>query len=323
MVEHEMRDDGNGSRGALRNLFGERRVHVRSGHESRYVVLSPALQAGVAIGSIALVGLLALASYNAIEGRLALVAQQRTLSALAADEAEAEQTAQELEALRLRHAAAESEIARLTGALAQADDGTEAAAELAAREAELAAARAESRELAAALEQARTAAQAEGTARAAELEAVRAEVTGLRAEIGRLEREAASLRGSAAQARQAPRDPQPEAAPPGSEASSDLRIAIATDPAAQEVRRLQQDLAAAQGVVDALSADLEAAKSPRPGGGPSRPSPIVADLATLKAQLSAASQRVEQLGAGIVVAPEAAPDAPADPVPRPSPPAPR
>ena len=341
-----MRNEGSGRRSRLRNLFAERQVHVRSGHESRYVVLSSALQIGVAAGGLALVVLLALASYDAISGRLAVITQQRELAELTADKADAERTAEQLEALRPRHEAALGEITRLTEALAQAEDDTEASATLAALQAELDAATAENRELAAALEQARVADRADAAqadaAQSTDMEALRAEVTGLRAEIDRLEREAQSLRRTATQAQQAldalqaasgatnPAPPAPLQVPPEDEAAPN-RITIAADPAAQEVRRLQQDLAGAQAAIDALSADLEAAKSPRAGAGPSRPATIAAaDLARLKAQLSAASQRVEQLGASLVAAPEgAAPedvasDTPTDPVlTLPSPPAPR
>lgn len=341
-----MRNEGSGRRSRLRNLFAERQVHVRSGYESRYVVLSPGLQIGVAAGGLALVVLLALASYNAIAGRLALVTQQRALTELAADKAEAERAAEQLEAVRSRHEAAEDEIARLTETLAQAEDDTEASARLAALRAELDAATAENRELVTALEEARVAGQA-GAAQAdanqsTAVEALRAEITGLRAEIERLEREAQSLRRTATQAQEAldalqagtsatnPAPPAPlEALPEDGEAAPN-RITI-SDPATQEVRRLQEDLAGAQAAIEALSADLDAAKNPRPGTGPSRPATIAAaDLASLKAQLSAASRRAEQLGASLVAAPEVAPpedvasDTPTTPVlTLPSPPAPR
>jgi chromosome segregation protein len=207
MVAHM--HNGSGRRSRLRNLFAERRVHVRNGHESRYVVLSPTLQAGVAAGALALVALLALTSYNAISGRLDLATRERELAALGADKALAERAADQAQALQQRNAAAEAEIARLTEALAQTqarDDG-EASARLAALQTELDTATARNRELAAALAEARAAGQAQtaqaGAAPSAEIEALRAEVIGLRAEIDRLEREAESLRRSAAQAREA------------------------------------------------------------------------------------------------------------------------
>jgi chromosome segregation protein len=304
MVAHM--HNGSGRRSRLRNLFAERRVHVRNGHESRYVVLSPTLQAGVAAGALALVALLALTSYNAISGRLDLAARERELAALGADKALAERAADQAQALQQRNAAAEAEIARLTEALAQTqaqarDDG-EASARLAALQTELDTATARNRELAAALAEARAAGQAQaaqaGAAPSAEIEALRAEVTGLRAEIDRLEREAESLRRSAAQAREAlgalqaaPAPGTPPQAPDGGAAAD--RITIAADPAAQEVRRLQQDLADAHAAIDALSA---------------------------------VSERAEQLGS-LVAAPETtvdvASDAPSAPVILPSPPAPR
>ena len=48
------------------DLFAERQVHMRSGNESRYVVLSRPLQIGVAVALLAILGLFATASYNAI-----------------------------------------------------------------------------------------------------------------------------------------------------------------------------------------------------------------------------------------------------------------
>ena len=183
----------------LRDLFAERRVHVRSGVESRYVVLSPALQIGVALGGVALVALLGLASYKAISGQLELVTQQRSLTELAADKAEAETKATRLAALQQDSEAAEREIARLTAALAAAENDGETRDTAAALQAQLAESTAKNQELAAALEQASAARESEAAARSSELEDLRAEVTGLRAEIDRLEREAQSLRRTATQ----------------------------------------------------------------------------------------------------------------------------
>ena len=74
-----MGNDGSGRRSPW-DLFAERQVHMRSGNESRYLVLSRPLQIGVAAGFLAILGLLATASYNAIAKHLELAAQQRALA---------------------------------------------------------------------------------------------------------------------------------------------------------------------------------------------------------------------------------------------------
>lgn len=322
-----MRDDGTAKRTALRDLFAERQVHMRSGHQSRYVVLSPALQVGVAAGGVALAALLILASYGAISGRLAVVEQQRALAELTAQEAAAQEAATQLATLQERSAAAEREITRLNAALAQAQDDSEAMARIETLQSALDAVTADKEALATELGQARAASLAQATERSGEVDALRAEVTGLRAEIGRLEREAESLRRAAGQPLEQT-VPPPTASPgaPAGAAEPGLRITIAAE-RAEEVQQLQRDLARAQAAIAALSADLEAAKNPQPGAGPARPATIAAaDLASLMAQLGAASRRIEQLGTSPVPPADAAPesDAVAEPaLPLPPPPAPR
>ena len=62
---------------AWRQLFAERQIYLRSGEDSRYVVLSPRLQVVVTIGALLLVAGLGLASYGYLAQRSQLVAQDR------------------------------------------------------------------------------------------------------------------------------------------------------------------------------------------------------------------------------------------------------
>jgi hypothetical protein len=313
---------------------------MRSGQESRYVVLSRSLQVGVTVGFLAILALLALASYNAIAKHFALVAQQRAMEELsAASAAQADESAREVAALRQRSEAAEREIERLSAALDQAEAertaavsaSSEAGAKAAELEAALATTMQESRKLATDAEAMRVpeedrpaSGQATGSA---QTQALLAEITGLRAELERVSRETEALRRTAAQAQQALRDaqggvPQAESARAGSpsEPEASPRLVAAASPTAEAVRRLQGDLARAQALVATLSADLAAAR----GAGAGATSDAAADLATLKDQLDAAHQRTEQLGVTLAAGPaQETREAPADPAPLPSPPAPR
>jgi colicin import membrane protein len=331
MVENGMGNDGT-SRRSLWDLFAERQVHMRTGQESRYVVLSRSLQIGVTLGVLAILALLALASYQAIAKHVALVAQERTLEELAARAAQARQAARELAPLRQQSEEAEREIERLRAALDQAQAertaalaaSSEAGAKAAELEAALATTLQERRTPATGVETARAAGEARPASESRQAQALLAEITGLRAELERVDRETAALRRTAAQARQALRDAQgggaatPQA-PPGPQAP--LRLAVAASPATA-VRQLQQDLAGAQASLAALSADLEAAKGAAPGAGTT--TDAAAGLATLKQQLSAAHRRAGQLGLTLASeqAEEVEPAAPA-PAPLPPPPAPR
>ena len=100
------------------NLFAERQVHIRSGEESRYVVVSRPLQIGVATGFLALLALLGLASYHAIATNIALVAQERAQQEeLSESAAREQQAADEMDALRQRSEAAGREVERLSADL--------------------------------------------------------------------------------------------------------------------------------------------------------------------------------------------------------------
>jgi colicin import membrane protein len=329
MVENGMGNDGT-SRRSPWDLFAERQVHMRSGQESRYVVLSRSLQIGVTLGVLAILAVLALASYHAIAKHVALVAKERTLEELAARAAQTERAARELAPLRQQNEEAEREIERLRAALDQAQAertaalaaSSEAGAKAAELEAALATTLQERRKLATDVETARASGEARPAPESRQAQALLAEITGLRAELERVDRETAALRRTAAQARQALRDAQgggeatPQA-PPGPQPP--LRLALAAAPAT-EVRQLQQDLAGAQASLAALSADLEAAKGAAPGDDTA--TDAAAGLATLKQQLSTAHRRAEQLG--LTLASEQAEQAePAAPAPLPSPPAPR
>jgi hypothetical protein len=324
------------------DLFAERQIHMRSGQESRYVVLSRSLQVGVTVGFLAILALLALASYNAIANHFALVAQQRTMEELsAASAAQAHQSARELAALRQQSEAAEREIERLSAALDQAEAArtaavsasSEAGAKAAELEAALAITMQEGRKLATDVEARRASGEdrpaSASTTGSAQTQALLAEITGLRAELERMNREAEALRRTAAQSRQAlaelqSRTPQTTPAQAGSASRPEgsPRLVAAASPPAEAVRRLQGDLARAQALVAALSADLAAAKGAASGAGMA--DDAAADLATLKEQLGSAHRQAEQLGITLAAGQsEEAREAPANPAPLPSPPAPR
>ena len=210
-----MGNDGTGRRSPW-DLFAERQVHMRSGDESRYVVLSRPLQIGVAAGFLAILGLLATASYNAIAKHLELAAQQRALAEQqAASAAQADRSAGELTALRQQNEAARREIEQLTAALDQAQAermeavtaSSAAGATAAELEGALVATTQESQRLAAELAETRASGDSRPgpgpTPGSADTQDLLAEVTGLRAELERVNREAAALRRTATQARQA------------------------------------------------------------------------------------------------------------------------
>jgi hypothetical protein len=338
-----MDHDGTGRRAAW-DLFAERHVHMRSGGESRYVVLSRPLQIGVSAAVLAFLALLGVASYNAIAKHLALLAQERVVTEERALRAVQEhEAAQETASLRLRSEAAEREVDRLNAALEQAQAeraaaitaSTQAASKAAELQAALAATMQESRKLAAEL----AATGAGGDARpdsgsnAASREQLLAEITGLRAELERVNREALALRRSATEARQALRALQggeiqvlsqagPGRAPgqPDPSGTAGPSRPEADAPAADEVRRLQRYLAEARASIASLSADLEALKGS--GAGPA--SDAAVELATLEEQLGAAQQRALQLGLSLAAPPtEQRSDAAPPAAPLPSPPAPR
>ena len=137
-------------------------------------MLSPALQIGVTLGGLAVLVVLALATYNAISGRLDLIDQQRALAALSAQATQAQAAHDQLATLQQRSAEAAAENARLTTALAAAGDDSAARAEVATLQTELADSTAKNQELLAMLDQARGALATEA-ARSRELEDLRAQ----------------------------------------------------------------------------------------------------------------------------------------------------
>ena len=328
-----MGNDGSGRRSPW-DLFAERQVHMRSGNESRYLVLSRPLQIGVAAGFLAILGLLATASYNAIAKHLELAAQQRALAEQqAAAAAQADRSAGELTALRQQNEAARREIEQLTAALDQAQAermeavtaSSAAGATAAELEGALVATTQESQRLAAELAETR----ASGDSRpgpgpapgSADTQDLLAEVTGLRAELERVNREAAALRRTATQARQALAAFQgggeisalPQGPARTQAATPPRQLALTAAPASDAVRRLQQDLADAQATVATLSTDLEALK----GTGAGVATDAAAELVTLEEQIGSAHRRAAQLGASLARQPASAGDAP-PPLPRPA-----
>jgi DNA repair exonuclease SbcCD ATPase subunit len=344
MVEYVMSDDASGRRSRW-NLFTERQVHVRSGDESRYVVLSRSLQMGVAAGLVAIMALLVIAAYQAIHERAQLTAQQRALEELTARSAHADQTTRNLAALREQNETAKAEIERLTSALDQAQAeraaaltaSTEAGAKVAELEGALATLTDERGKLAADLAELRGPSKAPSAAPSADPQVLLAEVTGLRAELARVNRETEVLRRTAAQAQQALRDLQsrnqtqvqtqpgpaaPHERPDGSDAMRPRPVASTAPPSTSEVHQLQQDLAGAQATIAAISANLEAVKGA--GSGATVVTDAAADLATLKDQLDAAHRRAERLGVTLAGQQRELPAAaPSPQAPLPPPPAPR
>jgi chromosome segregation ATPase len=297
IVEYGMRDDGTRRRSRLLDLFAERQVYIRSGLHSEYVVLSRALQIGVAIGCIAIVALLAVASYNAIASHVEAAAQQRALAELASAAGAADQSAEELAQLRARSGTAQAEVERLAAALERAEADRQAAlsaateagakvaetsaaldqAETALRtarsdaatriqelEAALAAATNESRSLATELEEIRASGGVQTVTLSRRVQAALTEVAGLRAELDRANLEIERLTRTVAQTQQQPRDLR---AQPGTGqqpiATRAEGLGVIAEPSAEQILQLKEDLAGARATIATLTADLEAAK-----GGP-------------------------------------------------------
>jgi chromosome segregation ATPase len=292
-----MRDDGTRRRSRLLDLFAERQVYVRSGLHSDYVVLSRTLQIGVAIGSIAIVALLVVASYNAIARHFEVAVQQRALAELESAAGAAAQSAEELAQLRARSDTAQAEVERLTAALERAEADRQAAlsaateagakvaetsaaldqAETALRtarsdtatriqelEAALAAATNESRNLATELEEIRASGGVQTVTLSRRVQAALTEATGLRAELDRANLEIERLERTVAQTQQQPRDLR---AQPGMGQQQIAARAEGPGVAAEQILQLKEDLAGARATIATLTADLEAAKGGPPDAG--------------------------------------------------------
>ena len=285
-----MRNEESG-RTALKDVFAERQVHIRSGAQSQYLVLSRPLQIGVAAGCLGVVVLLAVVSYVAITRHFAVAGHEDNLAQLASEIADADHRSLQLE----------TEVERLNAALDAAQAATLAASETlnertVSLEAALAAAGEEKDSLLEDVAQARAAGQAQSASRSAREQAALAEVTGLRAELERLNREVETLR------------------------SARPTVPVTAEPIAGQLRQLQQDIASAQAATNALIADTapSAANGANPSGDPA------ADLAALKGHLDTANQRIEELGITLVVEEsDVVAEAPSPSAPLPPPPAPR
>lgn len=109
----------------LKSLLAERQVYVRSGFDGHYVSLSRSFQAAVALGLVAFIAWLALASYGAIANYVETRAQRETIARLqnegpAAAAALAEAQAARERAERLAEASA-AEAGDLRAALDRTD----------------------------------------------------------------------------------------------------------------------------------------------------------------------------------------------------------
>jgi chromosome segregation ATPase len=123
------KDDAAHRTSTFRRLFAERHVYLRSGSDSRYVVLSRLLQVGVVIGLVLIVGGLAFTGYAAITNHLETVEQGRELARL---ESANEQLRADAEAAREDAAAqdqANAEVQRLRAALEEARQSVKTRAE--------------------------------------------------------------------------------------------------------------------------------------------------------------------------------------------------
>ncbi|MEM7025702.1 MAG: hypothetical protein AAF637_24435 [Pseudomonadota bacterium] len=282
-------------RTALQDVFAERQVHIRSGAQSQYVVLSRPLQIGVAAGCLGVVALLAVVSYAAITRQFTVAGQEDNLAELASQIADADRRSLQLEA----------EVERLNTALdaAQDDQAVALAASetlnerTASLEAALVAADEAKEALVEDVAQARAAGQAQSASMTAREQAALAEVTGLRAELERLNREVETLRGLSPTTQ------------------------VTAEPTAGQLRQLQQDIANAQ----AATANLIADTGTSTANGANPTGDAAADLAALKGHLDTANQRIEELGITMVAqeSDDVVTEALSPAAPLPSPPAPR
>jgi hypothetical protein len=267
--------------------FAERHVYLRSGSESRYVVLSRSLQVGVTIAlALLLAGLLA-AGYGAIASHLAALEQQREIARLeslvqSAQAAAATRGAVAGTASRVDQPAMQAQIEAISG-IEQSDaaQGPAAGSKQGARTAEV------EQHLAHAGEQ---------TAR-------------LAAQLAAAETTAAALAGGSVPPAQSGADDAAFAALAPLKADGpdghlqQLRWRLAR--AATAVALLDRDLAVAQGALAAERARM----SPPAAENAS-------ELARLREQLRRATARIDQLeGLADVAAPTLAP-APSPPAPR-------
>jgi DNA repair exonuclease SbcCD ATPase subunit len=301
IVEYGMRNDGTQRRSWLSDLFAERQVYIRSGPHSEYVVLSRALQIGVALGMVAIAALLAIASYNAIAKHLEAAAQQRALAHLQSAARATDQSAEELAQLRRGNDAAQAEIERLTAALqraeadrqaalsaeteagakaaehsaalAQADAAlrsarSDAATRIQELEAALAAATNESRSLATELQEIRASGGVQTVTLSRRVQAALTEATGLRAELDRANLELERLRLTVAETQLQLRNvaARPGVGQQGIPAAAE-GLSIAAESTAEQILALKEDLAGARATIAALAADLEAAKGGPPDAG--------------------------------------------------------
>jgi chromosome segregation ATPase len=282
-------------------LFAERQIYLRSGEDSRYVVLSRRLQIGVTVGAVLLIGSLALASYGYLAQRSRVAEQDRQLDAAIAAESgqlrheleaavdvEAEQLRQELEvatrqnkALGAERDALETKIAELTSSAGPRDQGaTQLSRQLTDAEAEI-------RRLNEALSDTSNTAEAQLASLKDELEALRAGGAGPDPSRGVVDRQLAGIKGAAS-----------------------------TSP--DEVLELKQDLAGAQATIAELTDDLAAAKAApdearRPALHPAAGAPDRrfagpdGPLLLAEARIAELEARLAVLAAGLVPPPSAVP----------------
>ena len=293
-------------------LFAERHVYMRSGAESRYVVLTRPLQIGVVMGGALILAALAFAGGSAIVSRLAAIEQRREIARL------------EMVVQTLRTAAADQDAA---AAGLRAGPAPQAQVERAGAAARQSAAAVEDEGRAGTLaetarrDQPLTARARDGTTsmpagagqqasrHAPQLEQRLAHARG---SLARLIAQLAAAETAAVAAAGQQAGVQPAQAGFDADAAGSLAQLKADDPDRQ-LQQLRSQLASAAATSASLGEDLAAAQ--REAGARFGPDDA-SEIARLRAQLRRANERIDLLEARAV--PGARPLAPA-----PAPPAPR
>lgn len=269
-----MRQDHASRRPSLfQRLFAERQVYLRSGQDSRYVVLSRPFQIGVTLAILVVIGGLAFASYSAVANHLEAMERSRELARLEGVNKSLRAAAETPPANEEMRAAAE-QVPKLEAALAEAQAARARAEELAeasAAEADelrrelqlaeervqrvtesLAEAQDERDGLAEQLAAQQGVAEGEGDGAGEEATALRAELEDAAQRVETLSTERNRLQERVEQL-----EAQAEAATAGTAAEVDTQLAEALERSAQLQRELQQ----ANQRIQALQTELEAART--------------------------------------------------------------
>lgn len=295
----------------LQRLFAERQVYLRSGTESRYVVISRSLQMGVTLFALLAIGGLAFASYSSIANHLEAAERSRELARLAGVNksllaaAEAARSSEDLRAAaeqlpELTVRVEEAEVARARAerlAQAKSDEAAELRRELelALERAEEASARVASLEaerdtLVGQLNQAIAPAAGEARGEPGDV-ALDAEIADLTAERAALQAEVDQLRGDAEAARVANAELQEALSGARDEQAEDIgNLEVTIDTLQAENERLNEALAELRAERQELAARLQEADADQAGEGTDGVPP-----AELRRELEQARNRIAAL----------------------------